>query len=83
MFNTFHADHFFMRWPLDHLFHSHHFTLVDIRRLDYFGSDHFPILVELALQPQRAGEQKGLSADNEDQAWADEKIATDSPSPQE
>lgn len=80
MFNTFHAGHTFMRWPLDHLFHSCHFTLVDIRRLEYFGSDHFPILVELALEPQRAGEQNGLCADGEDLAWADEKIAAKSSS---
>ena len=32
-FNTFHADYPFARWPLDHLFHSDHFTLVDIQRL--------------------------------------------------
>src|SRR5690606_24021909 len=29
MFNTFHADYWFLRWPLDHLFHSSHFTLVN------------------------------------------------------
>lgn len=79
MFNTFHAGHFFLRWPLDHLFHSRHFTLVDIRRLNHCGSDHFPILVELALEPHRAGEQEGLSADSEDQAWADEKTEAKGP----
>lgn len=74
MFNTFHASHFFLRWPLDHLFHSRHFTLAGVRRLPGFGSDHFPILVELALEPERAAGQRGLSADQDDRAWADEKV---------
>src|SRR5690606_41479097 len=52
MFNSFHAGHFLLRWPLDHLFHSRHFTLGSLRRLPYFGSDHFPIFVELALEPE-------------------------------
>src|SRR5690606_29069928 len=41
MFNTFRAGHWYLRWPLDHLFHSRHFTLRTLRRLGYFGSDHF------------------------------------------
>lgn len=49
LFNTFHADHWFARWPLDHVFVSRHFKLVNIRRLPPVGSDHFPLLVELAV----------------------------------
>lgn len=49
LFNTFSADHWFARWPLDHVFVSSHFKVVDIRRLAHIGSDHFPLLVELAL----------------------------------
>jgi endonuclease/exonuclease/phosphatase (EEP) superfamily protein YafD len=78
MFNTFHAAYFFLRWPLDHLFHSRHFTLVKIMRLPGYGSDHFPILVELAFEPERGAEQEGLDADAEDRAWADEKTAAES-----
>jgi endonuclease/exonuclease/phosphatase (EEP) superfamily protein YafD len=44
MFNTFHADYSLVRWPLDHIFHSEHFKLVEIKRLDHIGSDHFPLL---------------------------------------
>ncbi len=53
LYNTFHAGHWFLRWPLDHLFHSDHFELVAMRRLPTIGSDHFPILVELALKAAR------------------------------
>lgn len=51
-YNTFHAQFPFLRWPLDHLFHSEHFMLVKMRRLPKFGSDHFPLLIELALKKE-------------------------------
>ena len=53
MFNTFHVKFPFLRWPLDHLFHSRHFSLLSLRRLPDIGSDHFPLWVELALEPGR------------------------------
>ncbi|WP_229507605.1 endonuclease/exonuclease/phosphatase family protein [Massilia sp. Dwa41.01b] len=77
MFNTFHADHWFLRWPLDHLFHSRHFTLSFIRRLPHFGSDHFPVLVELAYDRVRGAAQEGLAADEDDLALAEQKIAAE------
>ncbi|MGE0312712.1 MAG: endonuclease/exonuclease/phosphatase family protein [Lautropia sp.] len=55
MFNTFHADWPGLRWPLDHVFHSSHFALAEIRRLPPIGSDHFPILVDLRLEDAGAG----------------------------
>lgn len=72
MFNTFHARYPFIRWPLDYIFHSDHFTLVSIKRLSSFGSDHFPLLTELAYTPHRQDEQEGLEADVEDHARAAE-----------
>ena len=49
MFNTFHADYCFIRWPLDHLFHSKHFCLKKMKRLYLKGSDHFALFTTLAL----------------------------------
>ena len=77
MFNTFHAEHWFLRWPLDHLFHSRHFTLGFIRRLPAFGSDHFAMLVELVYDRARGEDQEGLTADREDHELAEEKIAAE------
>ncbi|WP_080055816.1 endonuclease/exonuclease/phosphatase family protein [Spirosoma aerolatum] len=48
LYNTFHARYFFLRWPLDHIFVSHHFQLQTIRRLPNCGSDHFPMLATLS-----------------------------------
>lgn len=53
MFNTFHARYPFARYPLDHVFHTRDFQLVGMRRLGYTGSDHFPVVVELAYLPSR------------------------------
>ncbi|MEO7852853.1 MAG: endonuclease/exonuclease/phosphatase family protein [Rubrivivax sp.] len=72
MVNTFHAEHALLRWPLDHLFHSEHFTLARMQRLQAYGSDHFPILVEIALEPQRAPQQSGLEPDQDDRESAGE-----------
>lgn len=74
MFNTFHAGLPFVRWPLDHIFHSHHFGLVSIQRLESIGSDHFPIYTQLALAPGQNSEDDGLQPDAEDRRWAREKV---------
>nr|WP_227714532.1 endonuclease/exonuclease/phosphatase family protein [Marinobacter sp. DY40_1A1] len=70
MFNTFHAKYLFLRWPLDHLFHSHHFTVSSIKRLPYFGSDHFGLFTELSFRPVRGKDQEGVRADADDESWA-------------
>ncbi len=74
MFNTFHAGHWFMRWPLDHLFHSQHFTLSFIKRLPAFGSDHFPVLVELTYDKALGARQHGLVPDASDMVLGEKKI---------
>ena len=74
MFNTFHADYWFIRWPLDHLFHSAHFTLSKMRRLPRFGSDHFALFTELSLEPGNETDQNGLGANSDDMMVANQKI---------
>lgn len=78
MFNTFHADCWFMRWPLDHLFHSRHFKLYDIRRLSHFGSDHFALLTQL-IYTTNSVENSGseLEATKEDVKLARQKMASE------
>ncbi|GAB3880435.1 endonuclease/exonuclease/phosphatase family protein [Spirosoma agri] len=51
LYNTFHARYFFLRWPLDHVFVSHHFQLQKILRLPNCGSDHFPMFISLTYAP--------------------------------
>lgn len=57
-YNTFHAHYPFLRLPLDHVFHSPQFRLVDLRRInDSCGSDHFPVYIELSLESDAAAYQ--------------------------
>ena len=56
-YNTFDANIPPLRFPLDHVFHSNCFKLVQLKRLAYVGSDHFPILIELCYEPQAPDEQ--------------------------
>ena len=74
MFNTFHTGYPFLRWPLDHLFHSEHFTLRSIQCLPSIGSDHFPLHTSLAFKSSKDESQKGIEADAKEQRRA-KKIA--------
>ena len=58
MFNSYNAKNPLMRWPLDHIFHSDDFLLVRMTRGPYFGSDHFPIYIELSLEARAEGLQE-------------------------
>ncbi|MEX0684970.1 MAG: endonuclease/exonuclease/phosphatase family protein [Balneolales bacterium] len=49
-YNTFHAKIPILRFPLDHFFVSHHFSIRNFRRLPPFGSDHFPVCIDLDIQ---------------------------------
>jgi endonuclease/exonuclease/phosphatase (EEP) superfamily protein YafD len=73
-YNTFHAVYPFVRFPLDHFFHSAHFRLVDFRRLPAFGSDHFPVFIALSFEPDAARRQPEKHADADERQEADEKI---------
>lgn len=73
--NTFHAHHFFMRFPLDHIFCSTDFKLKKMKRLHNFSSDHFPILTVLQHEKFADIEQRDntLDFDQDDLNLAEEK----------
>lgn len=73
-FNTFHARHRWMRFPLDHVFHSTHFSVREIRRLPFVGSDHFPILIDLRLQPETAESHQAMERKSGDRDAAEEHV---------
>ncbi|VTP64526.1 Uncharacterized protein conserved in bacteria [Serratia rubidaea] len=81
MYSTFHAGYPFLRWPLDHVFHSDDFVLGSLRRLPGIGSDHFPIMAELVYSPKKGAQQESLQRESEDEALAEEKLASTDATP--
>ena len=76
-FNTFHAHYPFLRVPLDHVFHSPHFRLVRLERInDACGSDHFPVYIRLSLEPEATAIQAKPFADEAESEEAHEVIGT-------
>ncbi|HSP41095.1 MAG TPA: endonuclease/exonuclease/phosphatase family protein, partial [Gillisia sp.] len=48
-YNSFDAQFFFLRWPLDHYFVTEEFSLLKLERLPKFNSDHFPMYAVFTL----------------------------------
>jgi endonuclease/exonuclease/phosphatase (EEP) superfamily protein YafD len=79
-FNTFSTKYLFLRWPLDHVFHTADFTLVEIERLKSIESDHFPMFIKLNHEPRAESfQEKPEGADEEEEEWAEEKINEGNP----
>lgn len=50
LYSTFPVAYPVVRCPLDHVFHSKHFRLAEIRRLSSINSDHYPMYISLSLE---------------------------------
>lgn len=73
-YNSFHAKLPLMRWPLDHFFCSREFRLIQLKRLEPIGSDHFPMFIRLSLEPQKKDEQEMMHTSPEEKEEVEEKI---------
>lgn len=62
-YSTFSAHHWYVRYPLDYIFCSEEFGLVEMKRMPPNGSDHFATFTYLAFIQQLAGEQEAPRAD--------------------
>lgn len=79
-YNTYHAQHKFFRWPLDHVFHTDDFTLIELTRMQDIGSDHFPIYIKLNYEPRAEKlQQEPEAPEKEEEQWAEEKIEEGNP----
>ncbi|AKI01629.1 hypothetical protein IMCC20628_02935 [Hoeflea sp. IMCC20628] len=77
LFNSFDARYWFLRWPLDHIFHSRDFELVTLERQRFVGSDHFPMFYRLALTDRDRNETPPEPT-GDDIAEADEAVKVES-----
>lgn len=73
-YNTFHAQYPFIRFSLDHFFHSNHFRLVDFQRLENIGSDHFPVYIKLSYERDADIKQEKNESTEEEEEKAKDKI---------
>ncbi|WP_162056236.1 endonuclease/exonuclease/phosphatase family protein [Pontibacter pamirensis] len=55
LYNSFDATSRVLRWPLDHVYVSREFGVLELERLGKFGSDHFPIFVKLVIREGEEG----------------------------
>jgi endonuclease/exonuclease/phosphatase (EEP) superfamily protein YafD len=47
--STFHTKYWFLRFPIDLMFHTSDVFVEDLKSLEYFGSDHFPIYAKFFI----------------------------------
>lgn len=72
---TFHAKYWFFRAPLDLVFHSTSIFLKELNVLEYFGSDHFPILCTFSINSSDSAQEKKIETiDKEEQEETEEMI---------
>lgn len=73
-YNTYNANSWIMRWPLDHLFVSEEFRLVKMGVGNDVESDHFPLYAKLSLEPKVRAVQSPDPASEEELQEAEKQI---------
>ncbi len=73
-YNTYNAFVPFFRYSLDHIFYSPGFRLIRLKKLGFFGSDHFPMLIRLTYEPTVAYEHEVPEPDVEEVQESHEMI---------
>jgi len=74
LYNTYDANNFLLRWPLDHIFISNDFRLQSVKRCEDINSDHFPLYTNLTLEPQNKQEQELPAPTDEELKRAEDQI---------
>lgn len=73
-YNSFDATSYLMRWPLDHYYVTEEFRLVDLGLGSEIDSDHFPYLITLNLEKDKAEEQIPEPAESKQLERAEKQI---------
>ncbi len=75
-FSTFSSNQWWMRFPLDYIFCSAHFGLIEMKRMPHNGSDHFAMYIHLQYKPILEEMREKPRADESDKQAALEKAST-------
>ncbi|MEO2061062.1 MAG: endonuclease/exonuclease/phosphatase family protein [Mesonia sp.] len=73
-FNTYDANSYLMRWPLDHVFVSEEFRVQQIELLENNGSDHLPIYLVLTYEPEHKESQQQENPSSEEMEDANQQM---------
>ena len=65
-YSTFSAHHWYIRFPLDYIFCSKEFGLIEMKRMPKNGSDHFATLTHLAFREDLKRKQDPAKADQDE-----------------
>lgn len=74
LYNTYSVFVPFFRYPLDHIFYSKEFGLLNLVKLEDIGSDHYPILIGLNYEPDSDNTDGLEEVDSSEKAEVEEKI---------
>ena len=74
LFNTYSADSYILKWPLDHIFISKEFRVKKMEVREDINSDHYPLYTDFSFEPEKAFEQKPKQVDKEDLKAANDQI---------
>ncbi len=74
-YSTFSANNKLMRFPLDYIFCSSDFGLVNMKRMPHNGSDHFAMFIHLQYEPQLKRVHDEPEADAGEHTEAKEKAS--------
>ena len=73
-YNTYDANSYVMRWPLDHVFVSEEFRVSHLELLENNGSDHLPVYLELTYEPALKKQQEKDNPTEEEIDEANEQM---------
>jgi endonuclease/exonuclease/phosphatase (EEP) superfamily protein YafD len=74
LYNTYSVLVPLLRYPLDHIFYSVDFGLINLEKLEDIGSDHFPLLISLNYEPDTENSEGMEKTDAGEEEEVEEKI---------
>lgn len=73
--SSYHAKYFFLRFPIDLIFHTSDVFINELKKLEYFGSDHFPIYSKFSISRNKLPQQANVeNLDKEEEKNVDKLI---------